>query len=268
LAGRLEEQGQDADMDQLVFDLGTPRQQAFLLVHQGRFDEALAIAREHFADLPGLVTQFADALVQAGAGSTAEAFASSLLHSRSRATAISWLTGYAKQTGNLSVALDLQRQAIREQPYFETYKAIKELGQQLGSWPLLRPEIIAGLEAKQAWGTLIEIALYEEDIPWALKLLSVPERPWVVAGYTLKVAQAAETDYPQAVLEIYRRRVEALIAGRGRGNYGEAARLLVKVRALLQRQGQAEAWQNYLTRLRQENKQLPALQDELKKAGL
>jgi uncharacterized Zn finger protein len=268
LSERLEAQGPADEAAGLVLELGSPEQQAFLLVQQGHLEEAVAIAEKHFSDLPGLVTHFADALVAAGAGSTAEAYMRRLLNTRSRSTALSWLTNYARQTGKLSVALELQRQTMREWPSFEAYKTLRELAQPLNCWEQLRPEIIAELEAKPAWSVLIEIALDEKNVPRALELLSRPKERWYVGSYDLRVAQAAEADYPQAAIDIYRRKAESLINARGRDNYREAASLLVKIRALSQRQGQSESWQEYISHLREQHKQLPALKDELRKAGL
>jgi uncharacterized Zn finger protein len=63
-------------------------------------------------------------------------------------------------------------------------------------------------------------------------------------------------------------RAERLIAARGRGNYAEAATYLVRVRDLYHRLGEPETWQTLIADLREQNRQLPALQDELNKAGL
>lgn len=60
LAARRELSGREAEAGALVLEHGTPRQRAFLLLGLGR------IAEQHFTDLPGLVKQFADALVGAG----------------------------------------------------------------------------------------------------------------------------------------------------------------------------------------------------------
>jgi hypothetical protein len=43
---------------------------------------------------------------------------------------------------------------------------------------------------------------------------------------------------------------------------------LVKVRGLYQKLNEQDTWQQYLNHIRLENSNLPALQDELNKAGL
>ncbi|MCB0182730.1 MAG: hypothetical protein KDE31_00615, partial [Caldilineaceae bacterium] len=267
LARRMEAVGREDGVDDLVLNEGSPQQRAFLLAQRGRFDEAVTIARQHFVELPGLVQQFADALVAAGANEAAEAYMVSQLDTRSRSTCLKWLANHAKKTGNLAAAVDWWRQNIEDAPSFETYQSLRELANQLGQWHQTRLELLAALEAKEAWAVLLEIALDEDEVKWALDLLPYV-RGWHSHDYALRVARAAEKEYPQAALEIYNRRVEQFIDDRNRGSYHEAAKLLVRVRAIYKAQGQLEAWQAHITDLRKDYKQLRALQDELKKAGL
>ena len=267
LARRMEAVGREDGVDDLVLNEGSPQQRAFLLAQRGRFDEAVTIARQHFVEMPGLVQQFADALVAAGANEAAEAYMVSQLDTRSRSTCLKWLANHAKKTGNLAAAVDWWRQNIEDAPSFETYQSLRELANQLGQWHQTRLELLAALEAKEAWAVLLEIALDEDEVKWALDLLPYV-RGWHSHDYALRVARAAEKEYPQAALEIYNRRVEQFIDDRNRGSYHEAAKLLVRVRAIYKAQGQLEAWQAHITDLRKDYKQLRALQDELKKAGL
>jgi uncharacterized Zn finger protein len=84
----------------------------------------------------------------------------------------------------------------------------------------------------------------------------------------IKVAKAAEESYPQESIEIYQRYVETLIEWRGRENYHVACEYLTSVRRLYQKVGQSELWTKYITALREKNRNLPALKDELAKAKL
>jgi uncharacterized Zn finger protein len=59
-----------------------------------------------------------------------------------------------------------------------------------------------------------------------------------------------------------------LIAARGRGNYAEAASYLVRVRDLYGRLGEPETWDIFIANLREQNRRLRALKEELTKAGL
>ena len=117
------------------------------------------------------------------------------------------------------------------------------------------------------WHMLIEIALDEGDVGQALSLL--PElKGWYSRNYHIRVAQAAETSHPEAALNIYDLHVHDLIAARGRGNYQDAARYLTRMREIYASQGQRQDWPAYIGHVRQENHNLPALRDELNKAGL
>ena len=268
LARRLAVKGNNRQVDELIMAQGSPQQKAFLLVERSRFDEAIAIAQQHFGELPGLVIQFADALVKAGANEAATAFVVSLLDSRSRSTCLSWLAQHAEKSGDLSGAIEWWRQSLEQSPSLQTYQTMRELAQRLGVWPETRQELLSALETRKLGPILLEIALDEGDVARALELLPQLRVGWYGSNYELRVAQAAEAEYPQAALEIYRRRAEQLIAGRGRENYRSAAELLSRAREIYRHQNAESTWQHYISELRQNNRQLPALQDELKKARL
>ena len=213
------------------------------------------------------MTQFADALVTAGGNEAAEAYVVSQLDSRSRGSSLKWLANRAKKTGNLAVAIDWWRQNLADAPNLETYHALREIAQQLGHWHETRLELLATLEAKEAWQVFLEIALEEEEVKWALDLLPYV-KGWHSRDYSLRVAQAAEKEYPQAALQLYQRRVDQYVGERNRGSYYEAAKLLVRMRSIYKDEGQMETWQEHIADLRQEHKRLRAFQEELKKAGI
>ena len=83
-----------------------------------------------------------------------------------------------------------------------------------------------------------------------------------------EVARAAPETRPRAAIELYRQFAERLIAMRDRKRYELACTYLVKVRALYERLGEAEAWTSYMTALREQNRNLRALKEELANAGL
>jgi hypothetical protein len=153
---------------------------------------------------------------------------------------------------------------FRESPSLENYRGLQEVAQRLDQWDPLRPDLIRKLEADQHWDLLIEIALDEGDVNRAIDLL--PRQRW--GDRDLQVAQAAETDHPQAAIEIYCRCVDRLIEARGRGNYQEAASILQRVKGLYHQFRASAEWDQFLTELRQQHARLPALQDELDRAGL
>ena len=257
-------EGQD---DELIFEQGSPRQQAFLLVRRGRFAEAVALARQHFTDLPGLVTDFADALVAAGGGEQAEAYMASQVSTPRGSYYITWLGKHAEQSGQLATALQWWRQSLSQAPKLQTYHTLRGVAERLGQWQQTRLELLAELAEKEVWPVLIDIALEENDAARALELLS-KLHGWFSSDYRLRVARAAETDFPQAALEIYRRRIDQLIGMRGRENYRSAAELLVRVRDIYRDQEAWPTWEKYIAHILKENNRLPALKDELRRVGL
>ena len=84
----------------------------------------------------------------------------------------------------------------------------------------------------------------------------------------MKVAEAAEKELPHEAVRLYLERVEQEIAGRSRGSYNIAASYLKKVKPLFIKLHDKEAWVEYIRLLREAHKNLRALQDELRKAGL
>ena len=85
---------------------------------------------------------------------------------------------------------------------------------------------------------------------------------------TDQVAQAAEEEYPEEAIRLYKSVITKLIDGRGRENYQQATGYLMRVRRLYQKQGREPEWQAYITNLRNSNKSLRALKEELDKREL
>lgn len=274
LAERREQAGDQEASETLISEMGTPEQRAFLWVRQGRLDEAVAIAREHFASLPGLVLQFADALVAANAGPAAVEYLTGQM-AQNRTTRsyayhyVPWLARYFQAQGDYQAALEWWQRHFRETtPSLATYQVLRDLAQRLQVWDSLRPQLRAILdESKGQAGILIDVALDEGDVRVALETL--PRVPlWSPQAYHARVAQAAEKDYPREALALYRQMAERAIDGRGRDNYQEAARLLVRARDLYRRLDEAAQWRVYIEDLRQQHRRLRALQEELDRADL
>ena len=101
-------------------------------MERGRYAEAVDLAKHHFSELPGVVTQFADALVAAGAAAEAEAYVVGLSKTRQGAHYLTWLANHAEQTGRLATALDLWQQDMLASPSLQTYIKIRELAQGAG----------------------------------------------------------------------------------------------------------------------------------------
>lgn len=266
LAERHGRRGRATDAAALVREMGTPEQKALLLAQEGKTDEALRLMRQILKSKPGLATQFADAFVEAGAkGAAVE-----LVEERARggdSWCADWLAKYYRRHGTPEEALEWQRKVFLRQPSVEGFKALGEAGRKVGRWEEVRAGALAALEREKKIGALVEIALDEGDVARALELLPrVERRGW--RDYKLEVAEAAEKDYPEAALALYRELAEASIGERQRSAYQQAARHLKRVKALYKRLEAQADWETYLRGLRAQYANLPALQDELRKARL
>jgi hypothetical protein len=194
---------------------------------------------------------------------------------------LEWLQKYYRDRSNYVAELEIAQTLFRIQPYLRRYQELRDLARRLGRWEMVRPELLAFLEQDKNTTLLIQIALDEGDIDNALQLLKgIAKKD--IHGYTynasygyygysniaLEVAGVAEEPRPREARELYREYAERLIALRGRQNYQEACKYLAKMRALDEKLGESEVWTNYITALREQNRNLRALKEELAKAGL
>ena len=268
LTARLEATGQEAKAEEFVLQHGTPEQRTFLLLGLGRIEEAVEIAREHFAGLTGLVISFANAMTDAGHGAVAAAYvAEQVRHGRYNTSYNHWLARHFEEDGDQAAALEVWQRQFEERPGFETYQELRRLGEELGNWENLRPTLLAALDPVRQASLLLTIALDEGDVDWALTIVSHPGA-LLTSEALIRVAQAAEADHPRAALEIYRSRAERAIAARGRASYQIAAEHLLRVRALHRRLGEEATWNRYIAHLREDHRRLRALREELDIAGL
>ena len=83
-----------------------------------------------------------------------------------------------------------------------------------------------------------------------------------------QVAKAASIHRPKEAIRLYLQLAERLVQLRGRENYAQAAVYLRAVREIYLRLGEPQAWQAAIANLRDQHRNLPALRDELDRAGL
>ncbi len=239
------------------------------LLALGRVDDAIAeIERAERGEFIGLV----DLLVKHGHGDEAER----LMLERSRTTddwrILDWLKSRYKARGDEAAALEVAEKAFERSPSLAGYQEIRQLAGNLGRWDSLRPALLTMVEQTRYSSLLIQIYLLEGEIDRALDALKASP----VDGYgyfggqslRLTVAEAAEETRPRAALEIYRQYAEGLIAQRGRENYRQACDLLKRVQQLYQRLDENETWTRYIADLREQNRTLRALKEELAAAEL
>jgi uncharacterized Zn finger protein len=268
LAEGQERHGQENAAAALIREMGTPQQRAFLLVDEGKTDEAVALARKHFTQLPGLMEQFADALVEAGAKDDALALMTEQAEKKDAYwNYIEWLVKHHRKHGDPQEALKWQQKVFTQHPSVEAFKVLREVSSKLSRWEQVRADVLGVLEREKRMDALIEIALHEGDVARALELLPRVSG-WGWRDYKSEVAQAAEKDHPEAALSLYKEVVEQAIGRRGRDSYQEAAEYLKRVKKLYKRLNAQSDWDGYIQGLRTQYARLPALQEELRRAQL
>jgi tetratricopeptide (TPR) repeat protein len=264
----IERRSRPDEADELIRDLGTPEQQAYLLIREGKIDEAIKMIKKILARAPGWVTNFADALLAAGAKK--EALALVLEHGRDHWQNKDWLAKYYRKHGSPQEAIEAQRKVFLDSPTVESYKSLREVSRKSRQWEAVRADALAELESKGKFGALIEIALSEKDVARALELLPRADiRPgWDYHDYRWDVARAAEKDHPQVAIRLYQELAERDIGHRSRESYRYATEHLRRAKKLAERIGARNEWDEYLAALRVRYPTLRALHDELQKARL
>lgn len=264
LAEARERGGHANDVNELIRELGTPEQQAHLLIQEGQIEAARAQINQVIAGKPGLVTQFADALLEAGAPQAAVALV--VENDSDRWMNREWLAKYYRTHGTPQEAAEAQQRVFLSAPSVEAFKTLHQVSRKAGNWETVRARTLHALQAQKKVGVLVDIALHEGDVARALELLPDVRGGW--HDYKWAVAQAAEKDYPQKAIALYQELAETAIARRSRGSYQQAAAHLKRAKQLYGRLRAKADWETYFQALRTRHKTLRALQDELQKAGL
>ena len=247
------------------------------LLKRGRLDEALAEA-EHVDTFD--ILEIADILSEYGQEAAAEHLIEERASQYANTDLLHWLQDHYQTAGNVTGALDMAIRIFQAYPLVATiggYREIRQLAQQLDRWETVHSELLAYLQKSRNIKVQIEIALDEGQVKQALDLLFAGKQTGTSSNgpfgadtfdVGIKVAQAAEENYPQEAIEIYQGYVETLIEWRGRERYRVACQYLTNVRKLYQKIGKSDLWSGYITTLREQNRNLPALKDEMSKAKL
>ncbi len=247
------------------------------LLTLGRVDEAISEA-EQAGDYYSM--GLADIFVQHEHDDLAER----MIRERSRTSQdprlLEWLKNRYLARNDKAAALELAEKLFYQQYTTLTqYQEIRQLAKQVGRWETLRPALLDYLREHQNNYLLIQIALDEGEIDKALELVKTEQRQNQAYSYghsyfygyntiALDVARAAEETRPHEAIDIYRKHIERLIDQRGRGNYQQASQYLIRMRDLYEKLGEHETWTNYIAELRDKNRMLRALKEELANAGL
>jgi uncharacterized Zn finger protein len=209
--------------------------------------------------------------VQHGHGPLAE----TLIRNRSKTSQDTrlpeWLMKYATGQGNLADALMWAEKLFWMRPSVEACVEMRRLAQPQKQWQDLRAKTLASLAQKGEHNLLTEIYLEEGEIDQALASLErakASNRYWGDQSLQVSVAQAAGEKRPKEAIRLYMQLVESLIRQRGRDNYAQAAAYLLQVHEAYQRLDEPQSWQALIANIREQHRNLPALRDELNRAGL
>ena len=295
------EHASEEDMLEEYRHAGLYKELAEKYLQLGRENEALGVAQANLTESRD-VTWFAEQLLKLGEPwrEQAQAFVEARLNEVeaapqgksqdfTRAFTVDsyrrWLSEKYLLYGKVKQALDMELARFQANPGDATYRSVRSAAQAAGEpeevWPQIRPQLIQTLERQSRWGALVTIYLDEGEVGQALAALAEMERApgtslygygyraeSASSSYQAQVAQAAEESYPDEAIRLYQSVVQRLIDRRGRENYQQATGYLIRVRRLYQKQGHEVEWGAYITNLRNSNKSLRALKEELDKKGL
>ncbi len=237
------------------------------LLALGRLDDARAEAQ---AASDYLLLRLAPHFLQHGHADVLDALALERLGDGTDRRLVAWLKERARDRGDAELAERLAERLFMADPSAERYAEVLALSRTLGREDAARSALRERLRSDARYAVLTEVYLRDGEPDEALKLVYLPEKVWggQRPRMRLVVADAVADARPEEALQLYLDAATGLIERRGRSSYAEAAVLLRKARAIYRKRGRSEDWPLLLQELRSTFKQLPALQDELDKAGL
>ncbi len=293
------EQFSDEDLLEEYRSADLYKELAEKLLQLGRENEALDVAQANLTE-PRDVTGFAEQLLKSGDTWQEQALAfveTRMKEAESAArekprdfTAANKLDTYRRWLGEKYSAYSKAEQALNielarfqahpdDTTYHSAQSASQLAGQPEGIWTTLRPRLLKTLVQQGNWSALISIYLDEGEVIQALAALAEMERTPSTSfygysyrayssDYQIQVAKAAEERYPGEAIRLYKGVIQKLISGRGRENYQQASGYLTRIKLLYEKQGQEPEWHAYITNLRNSNKSLRALKEELDKRDI
>jgi hypothetical protein len=270
------DQMDDEQFIQACRDTGRHHDLITRLLELGRVSDALTEARQ-VKDYQ--LRQLADIFVTYGYGDKIRDLIEERASESNDSRIKTWLQDYAEKEGDLDRALQIAEARFWERTYLDRYQEVARLSEKLGNWPERREKILAQLAAQDENRLIVEIYLDEGDIPAMLDAYKILEEkakarsnrwgPYIsLRSLQVKIADAIEETHPWQAIAFRMPTVNNLIAGRGRNNYAKAAAHLTRVRDLCLAQKRPDRWDDLITAVKEENSNLPAFQDELRKAGL
>lgn len=235
------------------------------LLTLGKHDEAIAEA-EKASDYE--VLHLADIFVTHGQAESAEHLVIKREKISEDRRVLQWLMTYYDERGDTTAALARAQRLFQMQTDPLRYQQVRDLARKVGGWSELRLQLLNDIANRKQYNVLTRIYLEEGEIDQALENVKFIEvLPWG-SNLRIEVAHASEETHPQDAIHLYHQLAESLINARGRDNYRQACAHLSRARTLYTRIGQEAKWTRYIKALRERNRNLRALMDELTKARI
>ncbi|MEW6282137.1 MAG: hypothetical protein AB1758_26260 [Candidatus Eremiobacterota bacterium] len=222
-------------------------------LEMGQGQAALEIASERLCESDWGRLQACERLERAGFASLARSLASQGVSKARDHRLLDFLADRVEPTE--AWRLRLRRWELRQD--LEAYQALRDL--EHPDWQSVKQRLLGELTASRGHELRVEIHVLEQE--WT-EAWSAAEQ---AGPHTrLKLAERSEQIRPAQAGEAFLESARQLIALRGRDRYARAAELLSRGAPLLG----AERWSQALREIRSEAARLPALREELRRAGL
>jgi len=256
----LKRQGRTDEYLTLCKKTGRHLRYALVLCDLKRVPEAITYAEKHLASASD-AHQMAERLRELG--DVAEAISMGergLKLAGSKAHVGEWLGPIEEAQGRTKQAVQAGLAAFPEHPTLAAYETLKRLAGK--TWRDLQSQVMEMLRKSHDAMTLAQVLLSEQEWDEAVK---VAERRDVWYTVIETVADAVIPHRPEWVVRMSIKQAERLMVEAKSDRYPIAANWLKKAKKAYAQMGQAQQWQVYLQKVKEQYKRRPALQAQLRR---
>lgn len=237
----LERRGRHEEFLRLAKAAGETESYVLMLVRLGRPQEAVEYGRAHLQTAQAALA-LAKALIEQGKHEDGLQIAElGLTLEGPKAVLATWLRETAAGLGQTARALDAALVVVREEISLAAYLRVADLAGE--RWADLRPRLLDHFRQGQSYYPRgqVEVFLHEGLLDDAIGCVKQSASDDLVE----QVAQAAIEARPEWVIQICRKRAEAIMDAAKAQHYDRAAEWLRKVRAASLASGHAAEWKAY-----------------------
>ncbi len=174
------------------------------------------------------------------------------------------IINYLKDTySSLGKWKDLNRIQILEFktfPSLKTYKQIRETAEKIGNWRVIRKGLLEMARGDEH----VRILLFEGEKEEASIIVKRGEER-LSEEVKKEVASMIEKDDPREAVRIYSRLMNDHIDNKNRADYRLAALFAKRVKKVLLNVDEEEEWERFLSQVKEQNRNRPALQQEFRR---